>query len=134
MSDRRNILTSLASVTGAGALTPVIPAASGFSFQIHQIIATEKAGNVNSIKFFNGDSQITPAMVFPASGTLIIDSSEIGFKVTAIGSGLSADLGAAGNFEVTAGYVMFDERTPVSFEQAARFNRDRIITTRRPLP
>lgn len=134
MSDRRYIRTAMATVSSAGSLTPIIAAASGFAFQIHHIEATEKNGVVNSIKFFNGDSQITPLMVLPTSGTLIIDSSELGFKTTAIGSGLAADLGFAGSIEVTAGYVMIDERTPVSFEQAARFNRDRVITTRLPLP
>lgn len=125
---RVGIKNVLASVTGAS-VTEIVPAASGYILSLTQLIATNH-GEANNIALYEGNTKVSPTIEVATSGTLFIDDfAGMQFEL-AKSSGLGVGLGAAGDFEVQAFYLLYDKRTPISQETARAVTRSNISVSR----
>lgn len=112
--NRAKILIANAVVTVAlsGAHDTIIAAQSGMAIAVTQLIATNQLNQITAIRLYDGNTAITPLIALGASGTLILD--EVGGEQLelSVGSGLFGSNNFAGNTQVTAYYMLHDERTP----------------------
>lgn len=114
---RTKVFTQNATIT-SNSRQDIVPAESGYSFQLFQLMATNELATTHSFTVFNGDQSVTPPVIIGGSGTFIWDWPGLAYLSTAIGSGINAAVSPTGSFRVTAYYRKIDERTPISSEQA----------------
>ena len=112
--DRVKVNVARAYITATG-ITPVIPAVSGYSYNIVQISAHEEQGLVRDIRMFFGNEPYFN-MTIGASGTIVWDY-QLGQDMP-IGSGFNASLDYPGNVLLMTRYVVEDQRTPTNLNGA----------------
>ena len=117
--------------TGGGTLDVIIPAQDGIVIGINQLIASNQANSLNTIRFYNGNTPITPNMALGASGTLILDVFGGSQLELSTGSGLFGSSDLAGNIQTTIYYVAHDEGAGVT-KVASRAASLSPITVRTP--
>jgi len=116
---RTGINVATATVTGVcpGKSAIVIPG-SGFSIGLVQVIAANLDGGNRALSLYEDISPIAPQFTLGASGTLFWDSPGGEQLELSAGSGLYGCLDVAGSVDVTAYYVLHDNRTPITKVQA----------------
>lgn len=112
--NRAKILIANAVVTVAlsGAHDVIIAAQSGMAIAVTQLFASNQRNQLSAIRFYDGDTSLTPLVPLGASGTLILDEAGGEQLELSVGSGLFGSNNFAGNTQVTAYYMLHDERTP----------------------
>lgn len=121
--DRVKVNIARTYVTGT-APQAVIPAASGYAYNIVQISAHEEQGQIKDIRMFFGTDPYFN-MTIGASGTIVWDY-QLGQDMP-IGSGFNASLDYPGNVLLMTRYVIEDQRTPTNLNGATY--RPRTIRT-----
>lgn len=112
--------------------TTIVAPGSGFSVGLTQLIASNQDNIVNAITLSEETEQIAPQITLGASGTIFWDDVGGQHLELSPGSGLTACLFVAGNVDVTAFYILYDRRAPVT-KFAARTNSfNNITVTRTP--
>lgn len=117
--DRVKVNYARAYITATG-IAPVIPAASGYAYNIVQISAHEEQGQVRDIRLFFGNEPYFN-MTIGASGTIVWDY-QLGQDMP-VSSGLNASLDYPGNVLILARYVTEDQRTPTNLNGATYRSR-----------
>ena len=117
--------------SGSGTLDVIIPAQDGVIIGINQLIASNQAGSINTIRFYDGATPITPNMALGASGTLILDDVGGSQLELSTGSGLFGSSDLAGLIQTTIYYVSHDESAGIT-QVASRAASLSPITTRAP--
>ena len=113
--------------------TTIVAAQSGYRIKLNQIVGGNLLDSVRAITFWEGETQLAPRIVLGSSGTMIWDGigGKDGLKLER-GSGIYACLDGTGQVDVTAYYVLFDERQPLSKEAYRANTYNNVTVTRRP--
>lgn len=121
---RHKVRVATATVTDVHpTYTDIVAAQSGYAVSVLQLFASNRDAQSQSIAFYDETTKITPSIVVGSSGLFSWDSpANVQLELVA-SSGLRASISdvivaPTNGFEVTAYYLLFDDRTPISKEAA----------------
>lgn len=125
------IVTTITGITP----TDIIAAQSGFSIGLTNVQITNRVNYPIEVTLYEEGDKILPSIPLGASGTYLWENPAGEQLELGIGSGLQASVSFSGeSAEIGVLYVLHDETTPISKEQArsATFIASNATATRTP--
>jgi len=129
------IITTVTGVIGTDLFDVIIPAASGYTYEITQITAVNQENSLRAISFYDGWDKLYSSIPLGASGTLLLGQKDLGgddgIRLTT-SSGMRGAIDITGSVEVGVYYVTYDNRTPINKFTARRNTLNNVTIIRAP--